>query len=325
MKKFNSLPMTEFVIKNKALFVFLIIFAISIPLTQGLILTPFNISSVARQLVATTILALGTTIIIACGGVDLSAGQAMNMVGIVYGLLSINFPLPVALFGAVIVGVAAGLLNSSITYKFDLPPFILTLAMAQVYKGIAYLLVDGASVSGLSAQVKYIGQGMIFGVVPVSVIIMVICIVFVYLLMMKTKFGRHAIATGGNENAAKVSGVKTKKIKIYAYMIAGVLVAISAIILTGRMGSALPNAADGMEMDAIAAVVIGGTAMSGGKINVTGTFFGCLIIVIIGNVLNLLGVSSFYQYIAKGVIIVLAIIIDSTAEAYLNKRVKGAN
>lgn len=322
MKKIDKKKITQFIVKNKAFFVFLIILLIAIPITNGKILKPFNISSIARQLVATTILGLGTTIIIASGGVDLSGSQAMNLVGIIYGLLSVSQSLIVALIGAVIVGVLIGFLNSSITYKFNLPPFILTLATAQVYKGIAYVLVDGASVSNLSAQVKYIGQGMIFNI-PISVILMILSIIVVYVLMMKSKYGRHAIATGGNENAARVSGINTKKVKIMAYMIAGIFVSLAAIILTGRMGTALPNAADGMDMDAIAAVVIGGTAMSGGKINIFGTVSGCLIMVVIGNVLNLLGVSTFYQYAAKGLIIVLAIMIDSVAEKYLNKRNSG--
>ena len=308
------------VLENKAILVFLVIFVIAIPLTQGALLDSLNISSISRQLVATTILALGTTVIIAAGGVDLSAGQAMNMVGIIYGLASVEMPIFAALLLAVIFGMLTGLLNSTITYKFKLPPFILTLATAQVYKGIAYLLVNGASVSNLNSSVKFIGQGFVLGFLPQSVLIMIICLIIMYIVVNKTKYGRHVIATGGNENAARVSGINTDRVKITAYIIAGIMVAVSSIILTGRVGTALPNAADGMEMDAIAAVVIGGTPMSGGKANIVGTFFGCMIIVVIGNVLNLLGVSSFWQYLAKGAIIIFAIIFDSRAEAFLNRK-----
>ena len=320
LKKINNDRISTIILENKAVLVFLIIFLIAIPLTQGSMLESVNISSISRQLVATTILALGTTVIIAAGGVDLSAGQAMNMVGIIYGLASVKLPFVIAVFIAIVVGMLSGFINSSITYKFKLPPFILTLAMAQVYKGIAYLLVDGASVSNLSDNVKFLGQGFIFGFLPVSVLIMIILIIIIFIVINKTKYGRHVIATGGNENAARVSGINIDKVKILAYVIAGIFVAISAIILTGRIGTALPNAADGMEMDAIAAVVIGGTPMSGGKANILGTLFGCMIIVVIGNVLNLLGVSSFWQYRAKGAIIALAIIIDSRAEAFLNRK-----
>lgn len=315
-KKDNSL----FLLNNKALFILIVLAIIAQILTGGKFFIYSNLSSVFRQIAVTTILGIGVTVILASGEVDLSIGQMMNMIGILYGVFSLNMPIFLAIILALTIGALCGLLNGTIAHTFKVSPFILTLALAMVYKGFAYILCNGKSISGLGASVKYIGQGILFNIIPISVIITLALMLAVAIMLNRTKFGRHILATGGNGEASRVSGINIKRIRIAAYVIMGLCAALGSMVLTGRVSTALPNAGDGMEMDAIAAVVIGGTPMAGGKAKVIGTVFGCMIIGVISNTLNLMGVSSFWQWIAKGSIIVIAIILDSQTEAYLNKK-----
>ena len=197
---------------------------------------------------------------------------------------------------------ALGLFNGVISVKLKLMPFIVTLATARIFKSIACLLTNGKSVTGMSPAVKYIGQGLLFGVVPLSIVIAVAMCLVMCVVMYRTSYGRHVIATGGNREAARVSGINTSRIQISAYVVMGLFVSLASIALTGRVSMAAPGAGEGMEMDAIAAVVIGGTPLSGGKAKMGGTIFGCLVMGVMNNLLNLTGVSSFWQWFAKGCI-----------------------
>jgi ribose/xylose/arabinose/galactoside ABC-type transport system permease subunit len=310
-------------LNNKALFILLILVIVATIVSDGLFLTQANLSSVSRQIAVTIVIGLGFTAVLAVGGVDLSAGHMLSFIGVSYAMLSLLLPLPVAIALAILLGVTSGFCNGFITEKFNLPPFILTLAAAQVYRSFAFLLSEGRTVGGLSADLRFIGQGIlfqnVFGGIPISIFIAVAVGIVLAIVLYRTKYGRHVIATGGNEKAARVAGINTKRIKISAYMVMGGMVSIAAILLTGRTGMASPAAGEGMEMDAIAAVVIGGTSMAGGKANVGGTIFGCLVIGVIANLLNLMNVSSFWQWFAKGAIIILAIIIDSQSEKIISK------
>ena len=301
----NSDAVIRLLLNNKALLILIVLIIASQILTQGLFLSEANLSSVTRQIVAFTMLGIGFTVVLASGCVDLSVGHMLSFIGVAYAIMSKQLSLPVTILLALVLGALCGLLNGVISEKLKLVPFIVTLATAQVFRGFASLLSDGQTVSGLSAEVKFIGQGLMLGV-PFSFIITIVLTIFVAVLIYRTRFGCYVIATGGNPEAASVSGINISLIKIISFVIMGVFAAVGAIILTGRVSMAQPTAGAGMEMDAIAAVVIGGTPMSGGKARVGGTVFGCLVIGVMNNLLNLMGVSSFWQWVAKGIIIILA-------------------
>lgn len=322
--KSNAQNLITLLLNNKALLILIILMVASQIMTGGLFFSPNNLSSIARQIAASAMLGIGFTVVLAAGGVDLSVGHMLSFVGVAYGIFSLNLPLPIALILAIGCGALCGLANGIISVRLNLPPFIVTLAMAQVFKGFAYLLCGGKSINGLSAGVKFWGQYLVFGVIPVSLLVTTLLAVVVAVLLYRTRYGRYVIATGGNAEAANVSGINVSAIRISTYMVMGICVAIGAIVLTGRVSMAAPGAGDGMEMDAIAAVVIGGTPMSGGKAKVGGTVFGCLVMGVMSNLLNLMGVSSFWQYVAKGCIIVLAILIDAKTEQFFQKRLKNA-
>ena len=313
-----------FLLNNKALLILVILVIAAQIATSGLFINPgngfSNLFSVARQIATPAILGLGFTVVLASGGVDLSVGHMVSVVGVLYAIMSLNMPLILAILLAVGFGALLGLLNGALSVRFKLAPFILTLATAQIFKGMASIFCNGKSVGSLSDGVKLIGQGLLFDVIPYSLIIMIALTVVMAVIMYRTRYGRHVIATGGNAEASSVSGINVKAIQISAYVVMGLCAAIGAIVLTGRTANASPAAGDGMEMDAIAAVVIGGTPMSGGKANIVGTIFGSFIMGIISNVLNLMNISSFWQWCAKGIIIILAILLDAQSEKFFNKQ-----
>ena len=321
-KRLGTDRLSIFLINNKALLILLVMAAITEVLSKGLFLTYGNLSSLVRQTAVPLLLSTGYTAILAAGGVDLSPGQMVSLLCVVYAMSSLHVPLPVAILLSIVVGIALGAFNGFIIEGFGLPAFIVTLGTGQIFRAIAYLVSGGTSISGLGPGVAYIGQGMLFGVIPLAFVIALAVLGLMGVLIYCTRYGRHIIATGGNPEAARVSGINPRRVRISIYILMGVCSAIGAIILTGRTGTGMPSAGVGMEMDAIAAVVIGGTPMVGGKARVSGTFCGCLIMSVISNCLNLTGISSFWQWFAKGVIILLAILMDAQTQAFFDKRRK---
>lgn len=312
----------RFVLNNKALLILIVLVIVSTLLTDGIFLSVMNLSSVTRQIVTIAMLGIGFTVVLASGGVDLSVGHMLSFTGIAYALLSKAMPLPFAIILVILLGIVCGLFNGLISEKLKLAPFIVTLATAQIFRGFASLLSDGKSISGLSDSVKFLGQGTILGGIPISLVITLVLAIMMSIVLYKMRYGRHVIATGGNAEAASVSGINISAIKISAFAIMGAFVAVGSIILTGRVSMAQPAAGAGMEMDAIAAVVIGGTPMNGGKARIGGTIFGCLVIGVMNNLLNLMNVSSFWQWVAKGCIIILAIIMDAWTEQFFNRHLR---
>jgi len=272
-----------------------------------------------RQICTSCTLALGFTLVLSAGMIDLSVGYMLGMIGIVTAMMSVNGVNGViVVITALVLGGFCGFINAFVTSLFDLAPFIVTLAMGMVYQGINLLLCNSKSISGLPKWYVFFGTGKILGI-PFPVIVMVTVVIIMMIVVGKTKFGRYALACGGNVKAARVCGIPTQKIMYTVYIITGVCVGLAALLLTGRTASAQTGAGAGMEMDAVAAVVIGGTPMGGGKANVFGTLIGCLLIQVISNSLNLLGVDSNWQKIAKGLVIIAAIILDKQGEKLLNK------
>jgi ribose transport system permease protein len=314
----NAVWMT--ILDNKCIVLLVFVCIVAQIASGGIFSRWANLASVIRQASVTCILSMGYVIVLSTGMIDLSVGFMLSFCGIVYSELSKFLPVPTAIVGALIAGLLAGLMNGVLSIKLKLLPFILTLGTAQIFRGTAYLLCNGISRNITDPTIKFIGQGVVFGFLPITFMIFGVLAILTGIITYRTKFGRHVIATGGNIEAARVSGVNTDKTKILAFVFMGFVVSIASVVLTGRVAIAMPNSGQGMEMDAIAATIIGGTSLSGGKANVLGAVFGALVLSIISNLLNLAGVSSFWQWFSKGAIIVVAILLDSMTESFFQKR-----
>ncbi|MGL5315031.1 ABC transporter permease [Cetobacterium somerae] len=295
---------------------FLILFLISgfFGILNNNFFSLYNIQNIFKQSSINGLLAFGMTFVILIGCIDLSVGSILALVGYFVGIMLVTFKLPIALVLplGLVLGVFLGSLNGVLVAKTKLQPFIATLVTMTIYRGITLIVSNGLpvrNINNVSTFMKYINRGEIINL-PISMIVYLGVFGVLWFLLGKTVFGKHLYATGGNEEAARLSTVPTNKIKIIAYSVSGFLSALAAILYAARYNSIYPNAGQGAELDAIAAVVIGGTSMSGGKGKILGTLIGALIIGILNNGLNLLGVSSFYQEVIKGVVILFAVIAD---------------
>ena len=258
MKHENKMKFGDFILNNKALFI-LTFLIIILSCSSPVFLTQSNIFNVIRQVAIGGIVSLGFTVIMASGCMDLSVGNMLSMIGVIIALLAKieGMPLIVACLIGIVVGIICGCINATVSTVFNLAPFIVTLAMSQVYNGAAHLISNGKPVSNLPESLVTVGQGYV-GIIPIPVIILFAATFVLYLFLAHTRIGRHILAIGGNSAAARVSGVNVNRTKLIAYVIMGACVALAAIIMDGRAASAQVAAGAGMEMDAIAAVVIGG-------------------------------------------------------------------
>ena len=282
----------------------LVILCVVVALATDKFLTPSNIISVLRQISINTYIALGMTLIIILGHIDLAVGAIVAMSGTLTVGFVVNQGLP-------IIGVVAGLIDGMVVSKFRVPAFIITMAMMNVCNGIAYVYSGGQSTRITDKFFIAIGTGYLFNIIPLPVVYMVILIIVFSFLLSKTKFGTYVYAIGGNREAARLSGVPIKKVEIIVFTLSGALAAFAGLVLASRMYSGQPSVGSGYEMDAIAACVLGGTSMAGGRGRISGTVFGAMVIGIISNGLNLIGVSSYWQLIVKGLIIACAVVLDS--------------
>ncbi|WP_420991952.1 ABC transporter permease [Cupriavidus sp. 30B13] len=275
-------------------------------------LTLGNIADILRQTSINGILAVGMTYVVLTAGIDLSVGATLALAGIVSASL-VTGPHAVSpalgLLAGLLVGAGIGAVNGLLVARLSIPPFVATLGMLSVARGLTYIYNDGMPVTDLPDAYLGIGTGTVAGV-PVPIAMFAAVVALFWFVLRYTTYGRYVYAVGGNVKSAKTSGISTGKIIFSAYVIGGLLAGLAGIILAARTTSALPQAGVSYELDAIAAVVIGGTSLSGGQGGVVGTLLGALLIGVINNGLNLLGVSSYYQQIAKGLIIVLAVLID---------------
>ena len=292
----------------------LIIFSVIISILSPRFLTKSNLLNVFRQTSINAIIAAGMTFVILTSGIDLSVGSILGFSGAIAAkMLATGSNIFLALLVAMVIGAISGILNGIIITKGKVQPFIATLAIMILLRGATMVFTSGRpiAVSGdkVSLIFRWVGTGNIGGI-PVPIIIMAIVFIICYYILNHTQFGRHIYAVGGNEEAALLSGVNTDKVKILAYTISGILAAVAGIIVTSRLSSAQPTAGDGYELDAIAAVVLGGTSLVGGQGTVIGTIIGALIIGILNNALNLMDVQSYYQMIAKAIVILIAVLLD---------------
>jgi len=299
----------------------LFVLCLALSLLTDKFLTVDNAWNVMRQISVNICIATGMTLVVLTAGIDLSVGSVLALSGAVAaGLLkdglqfpSSNLYVGFTLLGAVlcglVVGSVLGIFNGWTITKFKVPPFVATLAILTVARGLTFLWTKGFPISNLGQNFGFIGTGWFLGI-PVPVWISGIVVLIAVLLTRKTRLGRYIYAIGGNENAARLSGININKVKRIVYTIAGGLAAVGGIIITSRLDSAQPNAGVSYELDAIAAVVIGGTSLSGGKGSILGTVLGAIIIGVLNNGLVLLNVSPFWQQVVKGFVILLAVIID---------------
>jgi len=281
------------------------------PITAKTFLTVKNIFNVLRQISTNLFLACGMTMVIILGGIDLSVGSIIALSGCLAAgaVVRYNLPLGVALLIGVLVGLTIGLFNGVVISRTTIPPFIVTLATMNIAKGLAYVYTGGSPVRVVTKEWQFLGAGYI-GSVPTPVIILIVVLIVTAIIMNKTRMGRYIYAVGGNAQAAEFSGIKVSRVKFFVYAYSGLMAGLAGIVLASRMYSGQPTAGEGAEMDAIAAVVVGGTSMAGGYGKIGGTIIGGLIIGILNNGLNLLNVNSFWQYVIKGAVILLAVFID---------------
>ena len=311
--KQNKLDIKELLIKYKSLVGLLALIAIVSVLSPSFLSTK-NIFNILRQTSVNGIIAAGMTFVILTGGIDLSVGSILAISGAICASILVNGQnIVIAVLAALLVGAVVGFLNGFIITKGKLQPFIATLATMTILRGLTLVYTDGKPItlgSGeLALNFGQIGGGKILGIPTPALIMILVFLVCAYVLK-NTKMGRYTYALGSNEEATKLSGLNTDKIKIAVYTLSGILASIAGIIITSRLFSAQPTAGDGYELDAIAAVVLGGTSLTGGKGKISGTIIGALIIGVLSNALNILDVSSYYQMMVKGAVILIAVLLD---------------
>ncbi len=317
-KKRPSEAVFLFFLNNRALMLDIIFFLV-LSFATPVFLTPRNLTNVAMQISTNAIVGIGYTFLLASASVDLSIGNMMCLIGIVAGLLSVaGLPFPAILILCLLLGMGLGGLNSFIAVKFKLPPFLITLAMQQIYKGLMLLLSNGSPIPNINEGIVFMGQGYV-GRIPMPVLFLFVLVIAGAVILSKTSFGRNVIAVGGNAEAAKVSGINVSKTRIGVSVLLGAVTTITAFISCGRVGSAQTTIGGDTVMDVIAAVVIGGTPMGGGSGTVIGTVFGCLTIGLISNGLNLMKVDNYWQTVVKGIIILVAVVLDIYTEKLYDK------
>jgi ribose transport system permease protein len=311
---------TAYLVRFQSL-IALFLLCLAISLLSDKFFTVANGWNVMRQISVNICISVGMTLVVLTAGIDLSVGSVLAFCGAVMaglfksgiGIPSLDLFIGFTLLGAILAGVGTGSLlgafNGWAITRFKVPPFVATLAMLTIARGLTMLWTNGFPISGLGENFAKLGTGWFLGI-PVPVWVSGIVVLFAIIITTQTRLGRYIYAIGGNESAARLSGINISKIKVIVYSIAGALAAVGGLIVTSRLDSAQPNAGFSYELDAIAAVVIGGTSLSGGRGTILGTVLGAIIIGVLNNGLVLLDVSPFWQQVVKGVVILLAVVID---------------
>lgn len=293
-------------------FLGLIILIVIVSILNPSFLEPLNILNLLRQVAINALIAFGMTFVILTGGIDLSVGAILALSSaLTAGMMVSGIDPMLAILIGCILGGLMGMVNGLFITKGKMAPFIATLATMTIFRGLTLVYTGGNPITGLGDNYLFqlFGRGYFLGI-PVPAVTMILTFVVLFIILHKTPFGRKTYAIGGNEKAALISGIKVPKVKVMIYSLSGMLAALAGAILTSRLNSAQPTAGTSYELDAIAAVVLGGTSLSGGKGRIFGTLIGALIIGTLNNGLNLLGVSSFYQMVVKGIVILIAVLLD---------------
>jgi ribose/xylose/arabinose/galactoside ABC-type transport system permease subunit len=298
-----------------------VIFAINV-FSHGSFLTAGNLTNVLRQITYNAILAIGQTFVIITAGIDLSVGSLIELTGVVMASFANAMPFdgPMLVVATLLVGVGvgafAGFVNAVPVVTLNLPPFITTLAMMLMARGLAFKIAHGQPVPLASSAFNSIGTGFVSGV-PVPVLWLAVMVIVFAVLLTRTRFGRYVFAIGGNEEAARLAGIDVRLVKTLVYVISGGCAAIASLLLMAKFSSGSPNTGIGNELQSIAAVVVGGTSLAGGRGSVVTTFFGALLIGLLNNVMNLLNIESYTQDIVLGAVILIAVVVDELRKRYL--------
>lgn len=294
-----------------SIYIAFLILCIILSISSPSFLTTANILNVLRQISINGIIAVGMTFVIITGGIDLSVGSVLALSAVIGCSFahSDTYPLIIPVMVGLSIGTICGVINGLVVARGKVAPFIVTLGMMTVARGLTLVYTSGRPVINLSDAYNRIGGGYFAGI-PIPILILLIVILLGVFMLKYTKFGRYVYAVGGNELAARISGVNTDLIKIEVYALTGMLAGLAGVVISSRVMAGSPSVGQGYELDAIAAVVIGGTSLSGGVGGITGTIIGSLIIGVMNNGLDLLNVSSYFQQIVKGVIIVSAVLLD---------------
>lgn len=308
MKLFNQRNLQQFILLG-----ILILFVLIMTLISEDFFTVTNITNLIRQQSMVAIAAAGATFIMITCGLDISVGSVLALSGVIFALLVQNeVPITLAVILAVISGGIVGAINAGMIVGMKINPVIATLGTMYAVRGIAYLIADGqAVVNGLPIEFMNIGRGYV-GFLPIPILIMLVVYAVFGFILSKTLLGKYTYAIGGNIETSRLSGIPVKKVLFLLYVIVGLLTALSGVIMASRLNSGNPQIGQGFEFDVIIAVFLGGVSVKGGEGSLMGTLIGTLIVGVLSNGLNLLGVNPFYQYIIKGVVLVFAVMIDMT-------------
>ncbi len=303
-------------LSNYTILIMFLVFCLIMVFASEYFATWRNIRNILRQTSINGLLSIGMTFVILTGGIDLSVGSVLAFGGVVAASLvskasggEVYSPL-VAIMAAMGAGIMMGAVTGLLVAKWRVAPFVASLGMLSAARGLTYIYTDGMPIPKIEKSFLFIGKGSVLGL-PMPVFIFALIVLISYIVLKKTRYGRYVYAVGGNEQSARISGINTRLIIFSVYVISGLLSAFGGAILTARTTAGLPQAGQSYELDAIAAVVIGGTSLKGGQGSLIGTVIGALIIGVVNNGLDILGVSSYYQQVVKGAIIVIAVLIDS--------------
>ncbi|WP_353854379.1 ribose ABC transporter permease RbsC [Bacillus sp. Bos-x628] len=317
MKPLTSNGRFDNIMQKLGPFLGLIFLVVIVSILNPSFLEPLNILNLLRQISINALIAFGMTFVILTGGIDLSVGAILALSSaLTAGFIVSGMDPILAIIIGCIIGAILGMINGLFITKGKMAPFIATLATMTIFRGLTLVYTDGNPITGLGSNYAFqlFGRGYFLGI-PVPAITMLLTFIVLWTLLHKTPFGRRTYAIGGNEKAALISGIKVPRVKIMIYSLAGFMSALAGAILTSRLNSAQPTAGTSYELDAIAAVVLGGTSLSGGRGRIVGTLIGVLIIGVLNNGMNLLGVSSFYQSVVKGIVILIAVLLDRKKSA----------
>lgn len=302
------------VLRNFALVFIIIAIIVVMSFVSPVFMTSKNIINIIRQISINGIIAVGMTFVILTGGIDLSVGSVVAITSVIVGsMLQGGSNWLVACIVALLISLAFGAFNGFMIAYVGFQPFIATLATVTMGSGIALAYSNGKPFTISNESFLKIGQGYL-GAIPIPIVLLVIVVAIGLIILKTTTFGRYVFAIGGNKNAAKLSGVRTRRVELMVYVISALCASIVGLILSARISSGQPTAGEGYELDAIAATAIGGTSMTGGVGSLTGTIFGFVLLGLMTNSMNLLNINSFYQEIVKGILIIIAVFLDMTSK-----------
>ncbi|MFP2506731.1 MULTISPECIES: ABC transporter permease [Enterobacteriaceae] len=316
MTQGNTQPATpvtshfKFNVRDAGTLIGLLIIIVTFSFLSPVFFTLPNLLNILQQSSINAIIALGMTLVIISGGIDLSVGPAAALSAVLGATLMVaGVPVPLAVMATLGIGALCGVFSGTLVAYAGLQPFIVTLGGLSLFRAIALIFTDGNPIFGIPVEFRNVINGLVFGI-PMPIIIVVAIALILWVVMNKTPLGEYILAVGGNEEAARVAGVPVKRTKVTVYVLSGVLASLAALILIGRLGAAEPTLGNLWELDAIAAAAIGGASLMGGKGSVLGTIIGAIILGALRNGLTLLNIQAFYQLLATGLIIIIAMLID---------------